>query len=189
MICRTIKKVAALTVLAVSLSACSSMSVQHDWDTSIDLAGLQVFTVLGNDNNSLASEYDQLIHAAIVDGLTAKGMTQTGSLDAADLAVVYTVVTQQRSTDQSVHVGFSTSHDLRSGRTRLGASTGLSRNTEPLTFTVGTLVVAIYLSSSKELVWEGTASDTVNTNATVAENAPQINEAVSRILAKFPPAP
>jgi uncharacterized protein DUF4136 len=54
---------------------------------------------------------------------------------------------------------------------------------------VGTLMVDIVDSASKELVWRGVASDTVNPNAKPEKREKNINQAVAKLFKKFPPTP
>ena len=54
-------------------------------------------------------------------------------------------------------------------------------------FTIGTLVIAIFKVDSKMLIWQGTGSDTVDSTSTPEQSTKQINEAVLKILERFPP--
>jgi hypothetical protein len=53
---------------------------------------------------------------------------------------------------------------------------------------VGTLIVDIVDAGKKELVWRGTASDTLNPEASPEKKEQNLQEAMAKLLANFPPA-
>ena len=174
-----------LFIVAVT-SACSSISIEQDWDDSLDFSQFKTFALLENQDISSDPLIDQLIRTAIVADLSGRGMAKVESKSEADLTIVYTVVTEQRTSYQTIHTGFSSRHGLRRNHMHMRASTGTSRSI-PQTFTIGTLFIAIYQSSNRELVWEGTASDTVSPNRDAQHHEQVINDAIKRILEGFPP--
>ena len=162
------------------------MSIKQDWDDSLDFSRFKTFALPENQDIAFAPLNDQLIRNALVADLSANGMKKIESQSEADLTIVYTVVTEQRSSHQTIHTGFSTRHGLRHNNMRIHASTGTSHSI-PQTFTIGTLFIAMYQSSDGELVWEGTASDVVSPNRDAQHNEQVINDAIKRILEGFPP--
>ena len=162
------------------------MSIEQDWDDSLDFSQFETFALPENQDISSAPLIDQLIRNALVADLKGRGMTEIESQSEADFTIVYTVVTEQRTSHQTVHTGFSTGHDLRRNNIHFRASAGTSRSI-PRDFTVGTLFIAMYQSSNGELAWEGSASDVVSPDRDAQHNEQVVNDAIKRILEGFPP--
>lgn len=181
-----IKFTAFLTAIA-ALASCSSISVNSDWDPNIDFSKFNTFAVLDEPTQAINRLVDERIRTAITAELTARGLRQVDKPEKADLAIGYQVTTEERTTYQTVHGGWSASrHSFNSSHMRWGGSVGTSRTT-PVNFTVGTLVIAVFQMNNKELVWEGSGSGTVNPSSGPEQSAQRINDAVQRILKDFPP--
>jgi hypothetical protein len=56
-------------------------------------------------------------------------------------------------------------------------------------YTVGALVLAIFDSKSKELVWEGSGSRRLDSSGGPEQSEQRIRDAVQQILRDFPPDP
>ena len=181
-----IMKQTVLFIVFASLAACSGISVTSDWDPGVDFSQFKTFAVLEETQPSINRLVDQRVRAAIVAELTAKGLRQVDTPDKADLAIGYQVTTEQHSTDHTVHSGWGTRGYRSSRHTHWRTPTGTSRTTQ-VNFTVGTLVIAAFQMSDKELVWEGSASGTVNPSSGPEQREQRINDAVQRILKDFPP--
>ncbi len=176
----------ALFVAVFLLSACSSISIEHDWDTSVDFTKLKSFSLLENADKSINRLVDQRIRAAIADDLSNKGLEKLKTKKEADLAVAYTVTTEDRTSYQTVHSSMGAAHGFSHRGMRVGGSVRSSRTVQH-NYTVGTLIIAIYQVNSKELIWEGTASGSINPSRNPEESEQLINNSVLRILENFPP--
>jgi hypothetical protein len=53
---------------------------------------------------------------------------------------------------------------------------------------VGTLIVDLVDANRKELVWRGTASDTLDPEASPEKKEKNLQEAMAKLLANYPPA-
>jgi len=53
---------------------------------------------------------------------------------------------------------------------------------------VGTLIVDLVDATAKEMVWRGTATDTLKPQATPAEKEQALTQAIAKMLEGFPPA-
>ena len=180
------KQIALFGVLA-TLVACSSVTVTNDWDRDVDFSAFRTFAFLEDTDPRVNRFVEQRIRSAIVAELTARGLEAKDTPMTADLVVGYQAATEERTSYSTVYSGWGmSSHRLRSSHARLGASMGTSRTTQHR-FTVGTLVVAMFESQTKELVWEGSVSDTVSPSSGPETSEQQINEAVRKIFENFPP--
>ena len=179
-----IMKSTALFVSIAALAACSSISVTSDWDTNVDFSIFETFAVLEEPKQPVNRLVDQRIRAALVAELTGKGLRQVDTPDKADLAIGYQVTTEERTTHHTVHSGWD---GYRGGWNTHWRSPAGTSTTRQVNFTVGTLVIAAFQMSDKELVWEGSASGTVNPSSGPEQREQRINDAVQRILKDFPP--
>jgi hypothetical protein len=187
------RNLAGLTVLQafvllstlVALSACSSMAVESDWDTSVDFSVFQTFGMIDNTEPGVSALIDQRIRSAIRSDLESKGLRLVDDYAVADLAVGYEVATQQRATYHTVHSGWGAS-GFRTSHARFGASVGTSRTVRN-DYTVGTMIIAVFRMEDRALIWEGSGSDVLARTQGPEESAQMINEAVQKILGDFPP--
>lgn len=116
---------------------------------------------------------DQEIKQAVDSQLASKGLTKTDA-DQADLYVGYQVAVNQEKQWNGYGMG---------GGVRWG---GMSTATSS-TISNGTLVVDMYDPSSKQLVWTGAATKTLDPKSNPEKNQKNLDKAVSKLLKNFPP--
>jgi hypothetical protein len=126
-----------------------------------------------------ASHPNQIVDAEIKQSvnaqLQAKGLTlATG--DKADVYVGYqTAVNQQRQ-----WTGYGMGGGWRWGGGMASATSS--------TINIGTLVVDLYDPSTKQLVWTGSATNTLDPSSNQEKNEKNLNKAMTKLFKKFPPA-
>ncbi len=176
----------ALTILfaLITTGACSSISVETDWDSEVDFSTFKSFALIDNPESKLNRLVRDRIRAAINAELTRKGLRPVDVVDA-DLAVGYELTTEQRTSYQTIYNGWGAT-GYRSRSLSYGARVGAAQTVEN-NYTVGTLVIAIFREEDKALVWEGSGSGTVSPSKDPEKNTQKINEAVQDILKGFPP--
>ncbi len=118
---------------------------------------------------------DQIMDAEIkqsVDSqLASKGLTKTDS-DKADLCVGYqTAINQETQWDAW-------------GSRAFGMGTGSWTSS---TISVGTLVLDMYDPGTKQLVWTGSATKTINPSASHEKNIKNLDKAMVKLLKNYPP--
>jgi hypothetical protein len=181
-----IYKSVTLFIAITILAACSGITVSTDWDQSVDFSKFKTFAVLENEDKSINRLNEQRIINALVAELTAKGLKKVASVEKADLAIGYVVVTEQRTSYQTVHRNLGGTHGFNSSNARFHGSMGSSMTTQ-FNYTVGTLVIAVYQMGNKDLIWEGSASSALSGSSNPERNQQRIDDAVQRILEDFPP--
>jgi len=173
------------TLFALTVTgACSSISVETDWDSEIDFSAFKSFALIDNPESKVNRLVKERIRAAIRTELMGKGLRNVDLADA-DLAVGFEVSTEQRTAYQTIYNGWGTS-GYRSRSLSYGARVGPAQTIEH-DYTVGTLVIAVFREEDKVLMWEGSGSGTVSPSRDPEENTRKINEAVQDILKGFPP--
>ena len=118
---------------------------------------------------------DQIMDAEIrqfVDSqLTSKGMSKTDS-DKADLYIGYqTAVNQETQWDAF-------------GSRAFGMHTGSWTSS---TISVGTLVLDMYDPGTKQLVWTGSATKTIDPGSNHEKNMKNLDKAMAKLLKNYPP--
>ena len=116
---------------------------------------------------------DAQIKQSVDSQLASKGLTKTDS-DKADLFVGYQVAVDQ----EKQWNGYGMGGGLRWG--------GMASATSS-TINVGTLVLDMYDPSSKQLVWSGNATKTIDPKGSQEKNQKNLDKAMQKLLKNFPP--
>jgi Domain of unknown function (DUF4136) len=117
------------------------------------------------------------IKDAVNGALTAKGWTRLDS--DGDVSVVAMEITRNQQTLNTFYDGFG-------GGWRWGGGFGDATTTTE-TYKVGTLVVDLFDTKTKNLIWRGSSSDTLSNNAD--KNTKNLDKGVQKMFAHFPPEP
>ena len=117
------------------------------------------------------------IKNAVNAALAAKGWTQ---VDAdGDVSVVAMEIARNQQTLNTFYDGFG-------GGWRWGGGFGDATTTTE-TYKVGTLVVDLFDTKTKNLIWRGSSSDTLSDNSD--KNTKNLDKGVQKMFAHFPPQP
>ena len=117
---------------------------------------------------------DAQIKMAVDQALAAKGMKKV-TADPADAYVAYQVAVDQEKQWNAYGGG-------------IGFRFGGMASATSSTINIGTLVVDIYDPASKQLVWKGEASKTINPSKDQAKNQQNLDKAMAKMFKEFPPA-
>ena len=115
---------------------------------------------------------DQEIKQSIDSQLAAKGLTKTDG-ENADLLVGYQVAVDQEKQWNAFGMG-------------RGFGGGMGQATSS-TISNGTLVLDMYDPASKQLVWQGRATKTLDPSSNQEKNEKNLNKAMAKLLKNFPP--
>ena len=116
---------------------------------------------------------DAQIKQAVDSQLSTKGLTKTDT-DKADLYVGYQVAVDQEKQWNAYGMG---------GGIRWG---GMA-SAESSTISVGTLVLDLYDPASKQLVWTGQATKTLDPSSNQEKNQKNLDKAMAKLLKNYPP--
>jgi hypothetical protein len=179
-------KIIALLLAIAGLAGCSTLVLTSDWDPDVDFSQFQTFAILDDGTPGISRLVDARIRIAIIADLTSKGLRQEGVPDLADLAVGYQVATEERRAYRTLHDGWGT-NGFRSYNSSWGSVTGTGRSV-PSTYTIGTLVVAMFQMTDKQLVFEAAGNRRVTQGSGAEAKAQQrMNEDVQQLMRDFPP--
>jgi hypothetical protein len=116
---------------------------------------------------------DAEIKQAVDAQLATKGLTKTTD-DKADLYVGYQIAVDQEKQWNAYGMGGG----LRWGG--MGSATSSTIN-------VGTLVIDMYDPTTKQLVWTGNATKTIDPSSNQEKNQKNLNKSMQKLLKNYPP--
>jgi len=148
-------------------AAASAQTVTVDYDKEVDFAKFGSYTWVQGQPASNPF-VDKRIRGAIDAQLASKGWTKSDSSPSA-IVVYFAAVESERELN-----GWG------SGPRWTGFGT-----VRVNTILTGQLVVDVYDTETRELVWRGFVSDTVSDNT--EKNEKRLNEAVTKLFKQFPP--
>src|SRR5262245_27910745 len=166
-------------VVAALLLACAaaahSQSINTNYMPGTDFSGYRSYRwVAVPGTQPVDSITEQQIRAAVDKQLAAKGISKKDA-DPVDMYVGYQVAMDQEK-------------ELNAWGAPGWRFNGMASVTTS-TVDVGTLAVDFYDPSKKELVWRGSASETVSKSGNPEKKQEKLDKAMSKLLKKFPPTP
>ncbi|MDG6347189.1 DUF4136 domain-containing protein [Luteimonas sp. 8-5] len=175
-------QIAATAAVALAVAGCASIPrVQTEHDPSVDFARYQTYGWREKPSGGTALAMQRIV-TRIDEQLRAKGWRQVPVAEA-DVVLAAHVATHQEHRLDSFYDGPMWTGWGWYGPWAWGPPMGY--RTQVTTYTVGTLVVDMFDTSTKRAVWSAVADDTVpNTPAKI--NA-DIDAAVARMFLDFPP--
>ena len=122
------------------------------------------------------------IKSAVNAALTAKGWMQVPSVG--DVSIIALEITQNQQTLNTFYDGFGGGWGWRRfGGGGFGGFGDATTTTD--TYQVGTLVVDLFDTKTKQLLWRGSASDTLSNNSN--KNIKNLDNGVQKMFKQFPP--
>ncbi len=162
----------------VMLGAAFAQQVKTDFDHQANFS--QYKTYSWQEIKPANSLWDARIKNAVDAQLAAKGWTQVDS--GGDVAVVAIKTSKTQRTLQTFYDGFGGGWGWR----RFGGGGFGDSTTTEQDYKVGTLVVDLYDAKTKQLIWRGSAQDTLSDKA--EKNEKNLNKGVAKMFKKFPPS-
>lgn len=164
---------------ALVLGACSSFSVDSNYDPNASFDGLRSYAWREPAEGAGDALTLKLVRDAADTELRARGYQPATS--APDFTIGHFVVVRQRLDVETVdsYYGYS-----RSARTWAGPSFS---STYVTTYDEGTILLDIANGATGEPMWRGSATGIVDTTSTPEERQARIREAIREVLLQFPP--
>ena len=155
----------------------SAQQVKTDYDRSADFS--QYKTYSWEHIKTQDPLYEDRIKNSVNAALAAKGWTQVDS--GGDVSVVAMEITRNQQTLNTFYNGFGGGWGWR----RFGGGGFGEATTTTETYKVGTLVVDLFDTKTKKLLWRGTSSDTLSNNSD--KNIKNLDKGVEKLFKQFPP--
>jgi hypothetical protein len=163
---------------------CTTLPVDVDYDPSISFSGLRTFAFIPDPP---AQSPAAQLHNGLVDGRVSRAIRQ--QLKARGFEEV---AADEANFLVSHHIGTERGFEVRTVQTahhysrRHWATSGVP-HTSVHEYERGTLLIDILLPAERTLVWRGSASARLRERSNAAQREQRINDAVARILERFPP--
>jgi hypothetical protein len=169
------RKLSLLTLIVVFAGAtgCSSISVNYDYDHSADFSGYESFAWVPQpevkQRNPLV--YNRVVKAAS-EHLIEKGMVE--DRENPDFLI-------------AMHAGTQDRIDVTDWGYRYHGWGMVSRDVSVHQYQEGTLVLDVIDAETRDLVWRGSATKTIDSNATAEKREENLRTAIGKLLNDFPP--
>ena len=161
---------------AVALMACivaQGQDVRYNFMPGTDFSKYQTYKWVATEGGARPNQIvDQEIKQAVDSQLASKGMTKIDG-DKADLYVGYQIAIDQEKQWNAFAMG--------------GARWGGMGSATSSTISNGTLVLDMYDPGTKQLVWTGNATKTLDPSGNQEKNMKNLNKAMQKLLKNYPP--
>ena len=172
-------------------TGCSSTKISSDYDREADFSKYQDFHYVGwaKDSDQILNDLDKRrIEEAFANEFAKRGIKFVDASEA-DAAVSLFIVIDQK-TGTTAYTDYYGGMGYGYGRAYPGWGWGGGYSTtryQEYDYLDGTLVVDVFDTETKKLVWQGVASGTVNEKTKNRED--RINKLAREIMAKYPIEP
>jgi len=172
-----IKSLRIGTMLAAALAAsliATGQDVRHNHMPGTDFSKYHTYKWVNIEGGAHPNQIvDAEIKQSVDEQMAAKGFSKTDN-EKADLYLGYQVAVDQEKQWNGYGMG---------GGVRWG---GMATATSS-TINVGTLVLDMYDPATKQLVWTGNATKTIDPSSNQEKNQKNLNKAMQKLLKDFPP--
>ena len=165
--------------IAILCAAASFAAIKTDYDRNANFSRYKTYS-WGNVHTQNPLWVDR-IKAAVTSALAEKGWTEVES--GGDVSIMAMEMTGDHRTLNTYYDNFGGGWGWRCGG-GFGDNFGTATTTEE-TYQVGTLVVDVFDTNSKKLIWRGSASDTLSDKSD--KNIKKLNSEVQKMFDRFPP--
>jgi Domain of unknown function (DUF4136) len=155
----------------------SAQQVKTDYDRSANFAQYKTYS-WEHVKTQDPLDVDR-IKSAVNSALAAKGWTQVDS--GGDVCINAVEITQNQQTLNTFYDGFGGGWGWR----RFGGGGFGQATTTTETYKVGTVVVDLFDSKTKQLIWRGSESDTLSNKS--EKNIKNLDKGVDKMFKNFPP--
>ena len=162
------------TLLLFAAGTLAAQDVTYNFMPGTDFSKYHTYKWVAIEGGAHPNQIvDAQIKQAIDSQLASKGLSKTDS-DNADMDVGYQVAVNQQKQWNAYGMG---------GGIRFG---GMGSATSS-TINVGTLVVDMYDPATKQLVWTGRATKTLDPSSNQEKNQKNLDKAMAKLLKNYPP--
>jgi len=182
------KRTVAVTVALFFLALASAVAqdVRYNFDKDTDFSKFKTYKwVALKDAQKVNDLVDKQIKDAFDQALATKGLSKTDS-DDADLFIAYQPGMKQETEFSSYNSSWGYGPGWYGGGW-YGAPSSSMTTGQTSTIYIGQLVLDMYDSAHKDLVWRGVASKSINPKAKPDKQTKNLNKAVAKMLKNYPP--
>jgi hypothetical protein len=176
----------AIALLVVGVTATVAQDVRYDYDKDKDFSKYKSYKWVSIKG---ADQPDELtgkrIMAAVDAELATKGLTKTDG-ETADVYIAYQTAIGTEKQFTSYNTGWGYGPGWGGGWYGGGMSSTTTYGSTSTVY-VGQLDLSMYDPATKQLVWRGVASKTLDPKASPEKKEKNIGKAVKKLLKNYPP--
>ena len=176
---KTVVRGSILALTLAALGACSSVTTTADYDKSTDFSKYRTYQWKDVDAGQNAI-LEKRIKEAVDGALSTRGVKRVE--EGGDLTVVSHVRLSKETQINSYNTGWGYGYGRWGGYGGMGTTTSTVQE-----IPVGTLIIDLVDTKAKEMVWRGTASDTLNPSKSPEDKEKALNAAVQKMFENYPP--
>lgn len=160
-----------------------AQQVKFDYDRSADFSQYKTFS--WEKVQTKDPLFVDRIKSDVASALAAKGLTEVPS--GGDISIMAIQMTQDQQTLNTFYNGFGGGGGGWGWRRFGGGGFGDfgESTTTTDTYKVGTLVLDLFDTKTKQLIWRGSTSDTLSNNSN--KNISNLDKGVEKLFKQFPP--
>ena len=183
---RVFGRMALVGALALVGSVAHAQDVGYNFMPGTDFAKYKTYRWVAIEGQQYPDDItDAQIKQAIDTQLATKGLAKTDA-ETADVYVGYRLALDQEKQLNAYTSGGYGGWGWGGPYRGYGYGGGMTTATTT-TITIGTLSLDMYDPAAKQLVWRGTASKTIDTNAKPDKRTKNLNKAMQKMLKNYPP--
>lgn len=146
--------------------------VKYNYDPSVDFSKYHTYQWVNLPTNHPDQMIDRQIKGDVDTQLAAKGLTQVNSKP--DVQVAYQIAVDQEKQWNA----------WGTGGFRFGGGMGSATQS---TINIGTLGIDFFDPASKQIIWRGQGTKTIDPSGNPQKNMERMQKAIAKILKNFPP--
>jgi hypothetical protein len=186
-------RLSLLLAVALLAAGCPTLQVSSDFDPAADFSTLKTYDWMARakttgdpriDNNTML---DARVKQAVDQQLTARGFSKVASGQQADFLVGYHVTLDKKTSVNVINDTYNYPPGWYGGPMGGPYSNVPPAQVYTYQYDEGTLLLDVVDAKSKKLLWRGTATDEVNFKGSPESRQEKVNDAVTKMLANFPP--
>ena len=175
----------ASALLLIGVGSMFAQDVRYNFDDKADFSKYKTYRW---EKHPKSLDLDQLTLSQLAKGFDAalaqKGLKRVDS-EPSDLVIVYQVGHGQEKELTTINTGWGYGPGWGGGWYG-GMSSGMSTTTTN-TINIGSVALDMYDASTKQMVWRGVASKTIDPKAKPDKRQKNINKAATKMLKNYPP--
>jgi len=172
---KALKTFVVVAAAALVAACASSPTTSSDFNPGTNFAQYHSFGFLATDK-IVDPIVDSRIKSAITAALTSKGWTLDDQNP--DVWVVPHVQLSEQTQLNTYNTGW--------GYGRWGGGMGTTQTTVEK-IPIGTCIIDLVDAKQKQMIWRGTASNTINQKDTPEQKQAAVNQAMTQLFKNFPP--
>ncbi|HXW90725.1 MAG TPA: DUF4136 domain-containing protein [Terriglobales bacterium] len=177
----------SVAFLLLATSSCLAQDVRYNFDRNTEFSKFKTYKwVLIKGADRANDLVDKQIKSALDAELARKGLTKVEG-DNADLYIGYQTAVGQEKQFNSYSTGWGYGGGWYRGGWYGGMGGSSMTTGQTSTIYSGQLVVDMYDSANKDLVWRGVASKTLDPKAKPDKQQKNLTKAVAKLFKNYPP--